>query len=203
MKGWYSGTSLELEEDSEEDFSEAYAPVPDRLLPKRRSQALLIRMKLSQKLGCLMWMNREKLISKGGERRLLYLQRKASFEALSAGLNFSERLSNEKKLQLDFYPHMVELNRRPQSKRFRKQEKNRIGIGYRDKGTLPGNSSSGRSQAQKEAWIQSSDLPENLLLILQSTVPQLFEGEWLDLAGLSTHFNELNELRDQLLLNQL
>jgi hypothetical protein len=116
---------------------------------------------------------------------------------------FADRLFREKKLQSDFLPHMVELNRRPGSRRFRKYEKNRIGIGYRDKGTTPENSSFGRTQAQKESFILLSSLPENLISIIQSCVPQLIEGEWLDLAELSDYFDDLKELRDQLLLNQL
>jgi hypothetical protein len=201
QKEWY-----ERSEESENDLGrnpEAEVPVPDRLLPKRNAQILLLRLKLSQKIGLLMWMNRNDVLSRGGEERLLYLQRKASLEALSSGLKFADRLNRDKKLQSDFLPHMVELNRRPQSKRFRRFEKNRIGIGYRDKGTTPENSSFGRTQAQKESFILLSSLPENLISIIQSCVPQLIEGEWLDLAELSDYFDDLKELRDQLLLNQL
>jgi len=201
QKEWY-----ERPEESENDLGrnpEAEVPVPDRLLPKRNAQILLLRLKLSQKIGLLMWMNRNDVLSRGGEERLLYLQRKASLEALSSGLKFADRLNRDKKLQSDFLPHMVELNRRPQSKRFRRFEKNRIGIGYRDKGTTPENSSFGRSQAQKESFILLSSLPENLISIIQGCVPQLIEGEWLDLGELSDYFDDLKELRDQLLLNQL
>jgi len=201
QKDWYARP-----DESENDLGrnpEAEVPVPDRLLPKRNAQILLLRLKLGQKIGLLMWMNRNDVLSRGGEERLLYLQKKASIEAISSGLKFADRLSREKKLQSDFLPHMVELNRRPGSKRFRKYEKNRIGIGYRDKGTTPENSSYGRSQAQKESFILLSSLPENLISIIQSCVPQLIEGEWLDLAELSDYFDDLKELRDQLLLNQL
>jgi hypothetical protein len=202
QKGWYSKTPDEREEILGRN-PEAEVPVPDRLLPKRKAQVLLLRLKLSQKIGLLLWMNREGFLSKGGEERLLYLQKKASFEAISAGLRFAARLTEERKLQSDFYPHMVELNRRPQSKRFRRSESSRIGIGYRDKGTTPENSTLGRTLAQKESWILISDLPENLRLELQSHVPQLIEGEWLDLGELSDYFDDLKELRILLLLNQL
>jgi len=201
QKDWYARP-----DESENDLGrnpEAEVPVPDRLLPKRNAQILLLRLKLGQKIGLLMWMNRNDVLSRGGEERLLYLQKKASIEAISSGLKFADRLSREKKLQSDFLPHMVELNRRPGSKRFRKYEKNRIGIGYRDKGTTPENSSYGRTQAQRESFILLSSLPENLISIIQSCVPQLIEGEWLDLAELSDYFDDLKELRDQLLLNQL
>jgi len=201
QKDWYSHSS-EFEDDLQED-SGAEVPVPDRLFPKRKSQALLLRLKLSQKIGLLMWMNRNDLLSKGGEQRLLYIQKKASIEAISAGLRFAERLLIEKKLISDFYPHMVELNRRPQSSHYRKTEKSRIGVGYRDKGTLPDKSSQGRTLAQKESWIHLSNLPENLQLIIQSQVPQLIEGEWLNLGEISDYFDNLKDLRDQLLLNQL
>jgi len=201
QKDWYSHSS-EFEDNLQED-SGAEVPVPDRLFPKWKSQALLLRLKLSQKIGLLMWMNRNDLLSRGGEQRLLYIQKKASIEAISAGLRFAERLLIEKKLISDFYPHMVELNRRPQSSHYRKTEKSRIGVGYRDKGTLPDKSSQGRTLAQKESWILLSDLPENLQLIIQSQVPQLIEGEWLNLGEISDYFDNLKDLRDQLLLNQL
>lgn len=201
QRGWYSKSS-EFEDYPEEN-SGAEVPVPDRLLPKRQSQALLLRLRLSQKIGLLMWMNKKGLLSKGGEQRLLYLQRNASIEAISAGLKFVIRLTDESKLQSDFFPHMVELNRRPQSKHFRRTEKARIGIGYRDKGTLPDKSSLGRTLAQKESWIAMSSLPENLQLELQCRVPHLIEGEWLNLGDISNYFDSLKDLRDQLLLNQL
>lgn len=201
QKEWYK-RPIETRDDLIGN-SEADVPVPERLLPKRKSQALLIRLKLSQKIGLLMWMNRNDVLSLGGEERLLYLQKRASIEAISSGLRFADRLSKQKKLQSDFLPHMIELNRRPQSKRYRRLEVNRIGVGYRDKGTTPGNSNFGRTQAQREAWIPISSLPENLIPLLYGCVPQLIEGEWLDLAGLSDCFDDLKELRDQLLLNQL
>lgn len=201
QKDWYSHSS-EFEDDSEIN-SGAEVPVPDRLLPKRKNQALLLRLRLSQKIGLLMWMNRKGFLSRGGEIRLLYLQRKASIEAISSGLKFVDRLDREEKLQSDFHHHMIELNRRPQSRRFRRTEKSRIGVGYRDKGTLPDKSSQGRTLAQKESWILLSDLPENLQVIIQSQVPQLIEGEWLNLGEISDYFDNLKDLRDQLLLNQL
>jgi len=118
QKDWYSKSS-----DQDVDLlrdSEAEVPVPDRLFPKKKSKGLLLRLKLSQKIGLLMWMNRTDQLSRGGEERLLYLQKKASIEAISAGLRFANRLTQEKKLQNDFRPHMAELNRMPQSKRFRR-----------------------------------------------------------------------------------
>jgi len=201
QRDWYRRPIVE--EDDLSGVSEAEVPVPDRLLPKRNAQALLVRLKLSQKIGLLVWMNRNEVLSRGGEERLIYLQRRASTEALFAAFKFADRLTQERKLQSDFLPHMIELNRRPGSKRFRKYEKSRIGIGYRDKGTLPEISTVGRTLAQKESWILLSSLPENLIPIIQSCVPQLIEGEWLDLAELSDYFDSLKELRDQLLLNQL
>jgi len=201
QREWYK-RPIEISDDLGRN-PEAEVPVPDRLYPKRKSQALLLKLKLSQKIGLLLWMNRRDFLSLGGEERLLYLQKRASIEAISSGLKFADRLSKEKKLQSDFHPHMIELNRRPQSKRYRKLEKNRIGIGYRDKGTTPEESSFGRNKAQEESWILLSSLPENLIPLIVSCVPQLIEGEWLDLGELSDYFDDLKELRDQLLLNQL
>jgi len=202
QKNWYSNISDELEEHPRKD-SGAEVPVPDRLLPKKKMQVLLLKLKLSQKIGLLLWMNKNDLLSRGGEERLLYLQRKASEEALLSGFRFCSRLSQEKKLSSDFFPFMVELNRRPQSKRFRKTAKSRIGVGYRDKGTLPDKNSLSRTLAQKESWLNLFSLPEDLQSLIRQLVPQLIEEEWLDLSGLTDYFDDLEVLRDQLLLNQL
>lgn len=164
---------------------ETEAPVPERPIPKRRSKELLLRLKLSQKIGLLLWLNREGLLSEGGKERLLYLQRKASLEAIEAGVRWCSRLSKEKKLQSDFRPHMAELNRRPQSKRFRRTEARRIGIGYRDKGTLPEISSKARTRVIEESWIPLSMLPEFLNKVLRTAYPEAVEGDWFDVTALN------------------
>lgn len=179
--------------DSTEDFSElnseiseADIPVPDRLLPKWKSRILVEKMKLSQKIGSLLWLNSEGLISEGGKQRLLFLQSKASEEALIAGIRWSKRLSNEEKLQRDFQHQHRELNRRPQSSRFRKRETARIGVGYRDKGTLPEKSERARRKAKEESWVFLPDLSaEANLTILLSDLSEFVEGDWLDLGALA------------------
>lgn len=185
--------------------SEADVPVPDRLYPKDLSRELVNRLKLSQRIGLLIHLAREGLISPGGKERLLYLQSKASFEALEAGLRFSRRLENEVKLQSDFQHELRELNRRPQSKRFRAREKSRIGIGYRDKGTLPEISTGPRSKATEENYIHLESLPGWLQHMLLSYVPTCLEGEWVDLKILSEGAQLLiDELKTlPLLLNQI
>jgi hypothetical protein len=167
--------------------TEADVPVPDRLLPKRQYQRLVSALRLSQKIGILIWLNREGLLSLGGKERLLYLQEKASFEALSSGLEFAQRLSREKKLQSDFMHQMRELNRRPQSKHYRQSEGRRIGVGYRDKGTLPGNSHGARLAANEEAFIPTAQLPEALVEVLARLLPACLteDGMWIDLSEFS------------------
>jgi len=169
--------------ESERD-AEADIPVPDRLLPKRHYQVLVGRLRLSQKVGLLIWLNRENLLTLGGKERLLYLQSKASFEALEAGLRFARRLSEEKKLQSDFKHQMRELNRRPQSKHFRQSESRRIGVGYRDKGMLPEQSLRARRIAWEESFIPVGLIPEELIRILKEYLPSCLteDEEWVDLS---------------------
>jgi len=166
-----------------EEETEAEVPVPDRLLPRRSYQAIVAKLKLSQKIGLLLWLNREGILSLGGKQRLLYLQEKASFEAISAGVKFAERLSLEGKLQSDFKHAARELNRRPQSKRFRSREKRRIGVGYRDKGTLPVVSNSARRRTIEESFIPTRTLPEEMILLLRILAPASLteDEEWVDL----------------------
>jgi hypothetical protein len=175
--------------ESERD-SEADIPVPDRLLPRRRSLELVRKLKLSQMVGLLLWLNRENLITLGGRERLLYLQSKASFEALEAGLRFARRLTKEEKLRSDFRHQMRELNRRPQSKHFRQSEARRIGVGYRDKGMLPENSSGARTAAQKDSYIPSHLVPKILLGAIQTVMPTCLtaDKEWVDLSMVAGSF---------------
>lgn len=182
--------------ESERD-AEADIPVPDRLLPKRRYQELVGKLKLSQKIGILIWLNRNQMLTLGGKERLLYLQAKASYEALEAGLRFARRLSNESKLVSDFKHQMRELNRRPQSKRFRRSEVRRIGVGYRDKGMLPEQSLKAREAAQREAFIPSDSIPEELRVLLKRFLPACFtEGEeWIDLSEVSQDLRVLKDLQ--------
>lgn len=170
----------------EGEATEADVPVPDRLLPKRKSQWLVSRLKLSQKIGLLLFLNQKNLLSPGGEQRLLYLQQKASCEAIIAGVKFAEKLHKTMKLQLDFKHQMNELNRRPQSKRFRVREKSRIGVGYRDKGTLPELQLHIRLEAEKSDFIHVSQLDERVIVSAQRVCPAcLVGGEWLSLSDLA------------------
>jgi len=175
--------------ESERD-SEADIPVPDRLLPRRMSQRLTEMLKLSQKIGLLIWLNREDLITLGGRERLLYLQAKASYEALEAGLKFARRLSSEEKLRSDFRHQMRELNRRPQSKHFRQSEARRIGVGYRDKGMLPDVSHGARTMAQKDSYIPGHLVPPLLLNAIRTVHPNFLtsDGEWVDLSMVAGSF---------------
>jgi hypothetical protein len=175
--------------------SEADMPVPDRLLPKWKTKVLLHQLKLSQQIGLLLWLNRENLLSSGGEERLLYLQRRATIVAIQAGLRFAQRLSEEVKLQSDFKHQMIELNRRPQSKRYRKSEVSRIGVGYRDKGTLPEISMRPRLLANEEQWVFFSDFNSSQQRFISHNVPTAVEGEWVDLEILSDLLRESRNLK--------
>lgn len=194
MKNYSTSKGSALEEYVLSDYltesereSEADIPVPDRLLPRWRYQQLVGRLKLSQKIGLLIWLNRENLLTIGGRERLLYLQAKASFEALEAGLKFAQRLTKEQKLLSDFRHQMRELNRRPQSKRFRLSEVSRIGIGYRDKGMLPPESLAARRKAQEDSFIPRDRIPEEVQKILLKYLPHCLteDGEWFDLFEIS------------------
>jgi hypothetical protein len=190
--------------ESERD-AEADIPVPDRLLPKWRYRRLVEKLRLSQKIGLLLWLNREGLLSIGGRERLLYLQAKASFEALEAGLKFARRLSMEKKLQSDFKHQMRELNRRPQSKHFRQIEGRRIGIGYRDKGMLPGISLRARRQSWEESFIPTESVPMKLMEFLRKYLPACLteDEEWVDLSMFSGTFGSEGDIEKETLLHPL
>jgi len=154
------------------------------------SLRLVEKLKLSQKVGLLLWLNRANLITLGGRERLLYLQARASFEALEAGLRFARRLSENEKLRSDFRHQMRELNRRPQSKHFRQHEARRIGVGYRDKGMLPEVSHGARREAQRDAYVSRSLVPEMLMRSIQLVHPEFLtaDGEWVDLTMVAGSF---------------
>jgi hypothetical protein len=147
-------------------------------------------LKLSQKVGILLWLNRANLITLGGRERLLYLQSKASFEALEAGLRFARRLTSDEKLRSDFRHQMRELNRRPQTKLFRQSEARRIGVGYRDKGMLPEVSHGARQLAQKDAYVSSNLVPPLLMNTIRLVHPNFLtaDGEWVDLSMVAGSF---------------
>jgi len=179
-------------------------PVPDRLLPKWKAKWLVNRLKLSQMIGLLLYLNREELLSSGGQERLLYLQAKAPFSAIAAGLEFARRLEKEKKLISDFGHQLIELNRRPQSKRFRRYEVSRIGVGYRDKGTLPAESDRARRKADQENFVFLADLPAEMQSMMMRLFPNSVEGEWLDLneLDLTMKIEDLSPSDHQLLFHR-
>jgi hypothetical protein len=147
----------------------------------RKSGATL---KLSQQLGILLWLNRNDLLSTKGEERLLFLQAKAPWGALEAGMAFAQRLSVEEKIVLDFYHWMVVLNCFPSTRGLRTFRARRIGIGYRDKGVLPSSSATARKRADSEAWVHRASLPTDLQAFIEGLPPNVQEGEWVDLPEL-------------------
>jgi len=196
----HSDYMTDIEREAEADI-----PVPDRLLPLRRYRELVAALRLSQKIGLLIWLNREGLLSIGGKERLLYLQAKASFEALEAGLRFARRLTSEPKLQFDFKHQMRELNRRPQSKHFRQSQSRRIGVGYRDKGMLPEPSLRARRAAWEESFIPTESLSQRIRNFLKGHLPESLteDEEWVDLSVLSRAFGSRSDLRLETLLHPL
>jgi hypothetical protein len=173
--------------------------LPNRVLAKKMEQTYLSRigkhralagsvsekLGLGQQIGILLWLNRVDLLSTKGEERLLFLQSKAPWSSLEKGMKFAQRLEGDFKLQLDFYHFMVVLNCHPSTQRLRKwREANRIGVGYRDKGTLPSPSARSVRKATEEAWVPIDQLGEKLQAVLNSA-PDLVEGEWVDLPGLA------------------
>jgi hypothetical protein len=173
--------------------------LPNRVLAKKMEQTYLSRiglhrskagsiaekLGLGQQIGILLWLNRVDLLSTKGEERLLFLQSKAPWSSLEKGMKFAQRLEADWKLQLDFYHWMVVLNCFPSTKRLRLwRQSNRIGVGYRDKGTLPSPSAGAFRGAQEEAWVHRNQLGKKLQDLLDSA-PDLVEGEWVDLPGLA------------------
>jgi len=173
--------------------------LPNRDLAKKMGQTYLSRISyhrakagsvaeklgLGQQIGILLWLNRVDLLSTKGEERLLFLQSKAPWSSLEKGMKFAQRLESDFKLQLDFYHWMVVLNCYPSTKRLRRfRQTSRIGVGYRDKGTLPSPSASSMRKATEESWVNQEDLGEKLRAVISSAAPSLVEGEWVDLPEL-------------------
>lgn len=142
--------------------------------------------RLSQQVGYLLWLNRHDLLSTRGEERLLFLQSRAPWGALEAGMTFAQRLEIEPKLVLDQYHWIVSLNCFPTTRSLRIFRARRIGIGYRDKGTLPSSSATARKKADSEAWIHESSLPESIQDLLPGLPPSVREDEWVDLPELTS-----------------
>lgn len=185
---------------------EADKPVPDRSRSKQNSKRLVKQLKLSQRIGLLLYMNRIEIkeISQGGKERLLFLQERAPLGALLAGLEFCSRLLDDKTLSPHFIHEMNELNRRPQSRRFRLREKSRIGVGYRDKGSLHRETDLGRLEANDQNWVFLRNLSSDLIEMIYYVYPSSMEGEWLDWEELDRLMKiDGLELPDRLLLNQL
>lgn len=164
--------------------SETGPIVPEHPTTKRnRAWNVVVRMKLSQKIGFLLFLHRTGQLSLGGLVRLEFLQEKASEEALIAGIKFCQRLTEDEKLFSDFRIARILLDRLPKSRRFQRSQTRRIGVGYRDKGTLPEISSGARRKADEENFIYFDDLPDFLQLEVKKMYPSALKGngEWLDL----------------------
>jgi len=190
----------DLSELDEKDLlwdPDAISRISNETLAKKMGQTYLSRISyarrrvrsapplpLGKQIGLLLWLNRKDLLSTKGEERLLFLQSRAPWGALEAGMAFAQRLDVEEKLQNDFYHWMVVLNCYPSTKRLRAfRQQRRIGVGYRDKGTLPSPSVSARRNAEMDAWVHRESLPDSLTALLGPS-SSLVEGEWVDLPEL-------------------
>lgn len=138
---------------------------------------------LSKQIGILIWMNRRDLLSVRGSERLLFLQSKAPWSALSQGLEFAQRVDSDLKIQSDLYHWMVTLNCFTTTRALRTFRARTLGVGYRDKGTLPSPSATSVRRAQEDSWVPKDQLPEALVAILDPS-SDLLEGDWIDLPGL-------------------
>jgi hypothetical protein len=160
------------------EIEELRHTTPSRLVYHTSVSGRSGRLRLSQKVGILLWLNDHELLDEfGGARRLLRLQRQASFEALVAALKFRERLHSTPKMQRDFFHHAVLLNSyTPGASDYFRPEQRRIGVGYRDKGTLPEPSNSARKRADSSVWF----FVEDIGVELADGFPR--EGDWVDLS---------------------
>jgi hypothetical protein len=163
----------------------AQVPFSEGPMSTRKSQ-LVKQLKLSQRIGLLLFSNKVGSISESGLQRLFIYQSKSSIEALYAGVNFCRRLEKERKLQYDFKPHIEHLNSQLRVRAIKKHETSRIGIGYRDKGTLANFADKLRKRITEEGSVHKSDLydvPQSLLDFIAFWIPSsLVDEEWIDLG---------------------
>jgi hypothetical protein len=139
------------------------------------------KLPLGKCIGLLLWLNDHDFLSDwGGARRLVRFQRRASLETLLSAIAFRESLNRTPKKQCDFFHHAVVLNAPFFEKLTQRASKRRIGIGYRDKGTLPNPSTRARLDADKAAWFPIEDIGFELA----DGFPR--EGDWVDLSAILT-----------------
>lgn len=186
FKEW---NSLEISQVPHLDEVEAEVPVPENPTPKQLAKSRLVvsQMKISQKIGFLLLLNSLGILNRYGVRRLIRLQDSQSLEALESGYEFFQRLLSDEKLQKDFWIARFQLQ---SVYRLKKQpplpEVRRIGVGYRDKGTLPSDSQRERQLANQESFLYLRDFDKEVRDTLKAHCDYLIvEGEWLDLTGLS------------------
>lgn len=175
-------------------------PVPDHSRDSAKEFRQLRELKLSQRLGILLFCNR---LDKGNGyvlQRINFLQEHASIEAIQAGIKFYRRMVSEPKLQKDF-KHVISyyLYNIPQTLEYHKRPKNRI-RGYRDKGTLPDQSVRARAKAGQEGWFDLRGLENQTVReFLEEHLPDtLIEGDFLDLPGAIEYLQE-----EELILERL
>lgn len=107
-------------------------------------------LKPTIQLAMLIGLRRQDLLTVGGERRFHRMLASQSTSVISAAHLRSEKISTDPSFDL-----LRQWVNRPFSfHQFHKKEKRRIGVGYRDKGTLPPSHRSGRNQRTEDSiWI--------------------------------------------------
>lgn len=121
----------------------------DRTLP---SDFLSVRksgwMKPSIQLGALLYLESRGELTLHGKRRLHRLLRNISSQEVEASQRHKERISKSPKS----FGVLLRWIQRPLSfQSFKRRERRRIGVGYRDKGSLPPSHSQGRRERPDEA----------------------------------------------------
>jgi hypothetical protein len=141
------------------------------------------KLRLSLKLSLLLAAQEQGLLWEfGGQRRLRKLSQSQSPDLIEYSRYLSWLIRNNHDVHLFnrlWSQHGKWLNSyvRPLPE-YRKIPKRRIGVGYRDKGSLPSGSSAQIAQANQESWIYAGELAAGWLF-RPGVLPQLeFEGEW-------------------------
>jgi len=178
---------------------EAEVPVPDHLRDRSKELATVSNLKISQKIGIVLFLLEMNPHHENLCLRLAHLQSIASLEAILSGVRFRDRLKNDEKFVSDnrhnfFYFLSKFFSRRD----WRKPRLTRI-RGYRDKGTLPDQNLRSRRKAQKESYMSILPFDEKTVEFLKENLPSsAFEGDQIDLTVAREFLNEEFEVLKRL-----
>lgn len=178
---------------------EAEVPVPECLRNRSKELATVSSLKVSQKVGILLYLLEMNPHHENLCLRMAHLQSIASLEAILSGVRFRDRLKNDKKFAQDNKHNFFYFISNFFSKRkWRKPRMARI-RGYRDKGTLPDQNLRSRRKAQKEAYMSILPFEEKTVEFLKENLPDsAFEGDQIDLTVAREFLNEEFEVLERL-----